>query len=410
MKRDVWWFQPRAVAQVLEEWKNGSKVVLVSPPGSGKTEMTKQIRDRVNPKRMIGITSSLGTQRNFERRLGIETFTVQELLLKGGIPGNDKPDVVVWDECHHSAGETWGTVLDFVPKKARLLGLTGTPQRADGKPLDRFDVCVVGAHYSELLMAGTIVPWRCLVPKVFQGTSDPEPAQAYIRYGEGRKALFYCKSLAEADAVTATLWKRKISAAVWHSEIPWKGKEGREARLRAFERGALDCLVTVAALTEGVDVPDASCIVLSARCAFPTKYLQITGRAGRRSKGKTDSLLIDLVAAHRRHGVPTEDRLYSISGGIQRQSRADKGYYYERGPKSEVERGTHDAELVVGYDWRAPTRDDKRNQLGWLVQVAGQRGWGREVAEDAFTQLFGEAPPKAVRGVDDGTEKKRAAG
>lgn len=365
--------------------------MLVSPPGSGKTVMAGNIAQSVNAKRTVCLTHTLGLVRNFQERLGIETFTVQECLARGGIPGA-KPDLVIWDECHHSGGPAWGSVLDMAPKKALVLGLTGTPQRSDGKPLDRFDEMEVAAHYSELLMAGTIVPYRCLYPKEFRDDAIPDPAMAYRKYGENRKAIFYSRSIEQANDVARALGKR---AAVWHSELPWKGKDGREANLKRFENNEISCLVTVDALAEGVDIPDSECIVLASSCHNVGTYLQKTGRGGRASPGKTHALLLDLSGAHLRHGPPTEDREYTIHGtGIARKHGMGGGgdYYYERGPREPSDLGSFDAEMIVGYDWRAPTPEDKRKSLGWLVECAGRRGWSRDVAEQVFTTLFGEAP------------------
>lgn len=386
MKRDPWWFQPRAIAQVDKQWAEGSRaVVLVSPPGSGKTEMAGVIARRKRFKRPACVVSTLALHRNATTRLCEDSYTVQGLLSAGGFPKGKKPDFVIWDECHHSAGETWGTVLDMVPRNVPVLGLTGTPQRSDGKALDRFDSMVVAAHYSELLMSGTIVPYRCLHPKGFRDDAEPDPVAAYLRYGEGKKAIFYCRSVEQADDVAKAL---KGKAAAWHSGIDWKP---REKLLKAFERSELQCLVTVDALTEGVDVPDAQCIVLASKCHNVGSYLQKTGRGGRRKPGKDHSLLLDLSGASLRHGPPTMDREYSITGtGIGRKSHGGgRDWYYERGEREPRDLDAYDSDLVVGYDWRAPSKDDKRRQLNWLRQLAGRRGWSQEVAETAFDQLFG---------------------
>lgn len=391
--RDIWWFQRAAQKKVLKRWEKKRAVVLVSPPGSGKTVMAGNIVEAAGFKRAVCVTHTHGLVRNFKERLGIDTFTVQELLWKGGIPG-PRPDCVIWDECHHSGGERWGTVLDMSPKNALILGLTGTPQRSDGKALDRFDEMEVAAHYSELLMAGTIVPYRCLYPKEFREDAIPDPALAYRKYGENKKAIFYCRSIEQANEVAKDLGRQ---AVVWHSELPWRGKEGREVNLKRFEQNEIKCLVTVDALAEGVDIPDSECIVLAASCHNVMTYLQKTGRGGRSAPGKSHALLLDLSGAHLRHGPPTEDREYSITGtGIARKGGAGGGgndWYYERGPRDPKDLGSFDAELVVGYDWRAPTPEDKRKSLGWLVECAGRRGWTKDVAETVFKTLFGEAPP-----------------
>ncbi len=381
--KDKWWFQPRALQNVRKDFDMGARAVcLVSPPGSGKTEMAAVEVPKY--KRPACVVHTLALQRNALTRL-CETYTVQHILAAGGFPKGKVPDFLIWDECHHSAGEVWGSILDMVPKSTRVLGLTGTPQRSDGRALDRFDTMVVAAHYSELLMSGTIVPYRCLHPKAFRDDADPDPALAYQRYGEGKKAIFYCKSVAQADDVTKSL---KGIGAAWHSEIAWKD---RDKTLKQFERNELRCLVTVDALTEGVDVPDASCIVLASKCHNVSSYLQKTGRGGRSKRGKPEALLIDLSGAHLRHGPPTIDREYSITGsGIMRKHGAGgHSWVYERGPREPKDLGAYDAELVVGYDWRAPSRKDKRRQLGWLRELAGRRGWSKEVAEQAFAQLFG---------------------
>lgn len=385
MAIDRWWFQPRAVANVEKQWEEGARgVVLVSPPGSGKTEMAAVVAKKKRFKNPVCVVHTLALKRNALTRL-CPTHTVQSLLSAGGFPkGDGKPDLVIWDECHHSAGEVWGSVLDLVPKKVPILGLTGTPQRSDGKALDRFDSMVVAAHYSELLMSKTIVPYRCIYPEQFRDDAEPDPALAYLRYGEGKKAIFYCKSVSQADEVAKALG---AAAAAWHSEIDWTK---RDKALKSFERNELRCLVTVDALTEGVDVPDASCIVLAAKCINVGSFLQKTGRGGRAKQGKSEALLIDLSGAHLRHGPPTIDREYSITGtGIARKHGSGKSWIYERGPREPADLGSYDAKLVVGYDWRAPSAKDKRRQLGWLRELAGRRGWTKDVAEQAFEQLFG---------------------
>lgn len=385
MAKDVWWFQPRAVREVLGDFKNGARgVCLVSPPGSGKTVMASEAVRQLKPKRAIAIVHTRGLKLDIGERL-CETFTIQQLLHWQKIPG-EPPDLVIWDECHHSAGDAWGTVFDILPRKSKVLGLTGTPQRSDGKALDRFESMVVGAHYSELLMARTIVPYRCLFPKEFREDAEPEPAYAWRKYGEDKKAIFYCRSVEQADDVARRIGR---VAVPWHSQVAWKK---REASLNAFKAGEIRCLVTVDALTEGIDIPDSECVVLASPCHNVSTYLQKTGRGGRSAPGKEEGLLLDLSGAHLRHGSPTEDREYSITGtGISRKSSAGgsggNDWYYEREQK---ELGSFNAELVVGYDWRHPTSEDKRRQLGWLVEFAGRRGWGRDVAETTYRILFGD--------------------
>ena len=44
-------------------------------------------------------------------------------------------DLVVIDECHHAVAASWRRVIGM-PPDAKLLGLTATPERADGRDAD----------------------------------------------------------------------------------------------------------------------------------------------------------------------------------------------------------------------------------------------------------------------------------
>ena len=57
---------------------------------------------------------------------------------------------MIVDEAHHVVAKTWKRLTEHYAR-ALLLGLTATPQRADGKPLgDIFDSMVIGATVREL--------------------------------------------------------------------------------------------------------------------------------------------------------------------------------------------------------------------------------------------------------------------
>jgi len=344
-------------------------------------------------KRPVCVSHTRALKRNAVTRL-CESFTIQEVLAAGRIPGNVPVDLVIWDECHHSGAAVWGSVLDLFPRKAKVLGLTATPQRADGKPLDRFDELVVAATYTELLMAGTIVPFRVLYPDEFKAGAAPDMAVMYKQYGEGRKAIFYCRDTEHADEVARDLKRMRVSCEPWHSKVgTWKK---REEFLKAFEQNELRALVTVDALVEGADIPDSDCIVLGAKCMHTGTYLQRTGRGGRAAPGKTDCLLLDLVGAHLRHGPPIEDRSYTLDGtGIQRRSNP-RNWYYERGEREEKPVDAYEPRLIVGYDWRAPSEQQKRQNLGYLVEYAGRHGWPEETAIEMFRTVFGQDPPAAA--------------
>ena len=79
----------------------------------------------------------------------------------------DHFDVVVVDEFHHAAADSYRALLDHV-RPCELLGLTATPERADGLPvLDWFD----GRIAAELRLWDAI-DQQHLVPFVYYGVHD----------------------------------------------------------------------------------------------------------------------------------------------------------------------------------------------------------------------------------------------
>ena len=84
-------------------------------------------------------------------------------------------DLIVLDECHHAVAAQW-TALLTAQAQARILGVTATPARLDGKGLGVgaggiFDTLVVGPSIAELTSAGFLAPARYFVPETRIDTS-----------------------------------------------------------------------------------------------------------------------------------------------------------------------------------------------------------------------------------------------
>lgn len=74
-------------------------------------------------------------------------------------------DIVIIDECHHAVAATWRCILEALPG-ARVLGVTATPERLDGKGLnDIFEALVTGPSVKELIAQGFLAPFTAFGPK-----------------------------------------------------------------------------------------------------------------------------------------------------------------------------------------------------------------------------------------------------
>ena len=79
--------------------------------------------------------------------------------------------------------------------------------------------------------------------------------------------------------------------------------------LAAFRRGDLDILCNCALWTEGLDVPEVSCIHQVRPTKSDSLYTQIIGRALRPVPGKVDALILDYAPLEARDIVMAGDVL-----------------------------------------------------------------------------------------------------
>lgn len=372
-------FQERASHSAKHLLKQGLSTVIVSPTGSGKTNMAGYTIANIPSDEVLAISHSTPLCDQLEERL-CPSMTVQGVL--AGWRPKKKPRLLIWDECHHSAAEEWGTVLDIY-KGVPVLGLTPCPQRSDGRALHAFDEMIVAAHYSELISDGVIVPCKVSGPEVVSSEKKPDPVKAYLSGGEGKKALFFMPDIATADEVTKRLKRQSIAVGSYHSAMT---KVQRKNMFAQFRTGEITVIVAVFALSEGIDVPDAEVGVLMQHCAGLSQYLNAVGRLLRASTGKKFAHLIDLTGASLRHGHPCADRDYSLYGTGVRLKDDDRNITREYSAPGNVP--LYDAKLVTWYDWKWPTPDDRRRQLGWLRRQAAHQGLSEEYAQRAFKMLF----------------------
>jgi superfamily II DNA or RNA helicase len=209
---------------------------------------------------------------------------------------------------------------------ARVLGVTATPRRADGKALaDVFESVAFRMELREGIAGGWLAPItarRVVVESVdlsrvetragdfaqehLAEAMDTERAiQGVVRpllelAGE-RKTLVFAVDVSHAYALAEAINRIRPGAArAAHGEL---GADGRRALLADFRRGAFQFLANVQLYTEGFDEPAVECVAI----ARPTKslglYQQIVGRGTRLSPetGKRDLLLLDFTGAAGRH-------------------------------------------------------------------------------------------------------------
>jgi hypothetical protein len=219
-------------------------------------------------------------------------------------------DGILTHNCHHFSNNQFSGRVRDIPYR---IGLTATPQRADGSPMeDLFDTIIAGPSIKTLTDSGILVPAEVIRPEKYIKGLAMDPIAAYDRHCAGRKAIIYTASVKHALELEA---RDKRIVAVY-------GSMPAQARRRAFQShksGEVPILVNCLIATEGYDDPSVSAIIIARSVGSLSLYLQIIGRGIRRSEGKTDCLVVDLRGVSHMHGDYMQDLEFSLDGeGIKR--------------------------------------------------------------------------------------------
>lgn len=343
-------YQETAVKRLLQA-KNG---ILVSPCGSGKTQMALEIIARIGGKALwLTHTGELLTQ-SMERakscfdlqasaygtitagkvNIGSAiTFATVQTMCNIDLKQYAREfDIVIVDECHKAIG-TPTRIMQFYKVLSNLsarykIGVTATPKRADG--LERCMIALLG-NIEHKIPKEEVKKFTCPV-KVLKIETGYEPNLNVVLAGDGtivyssliddlihneerneKIASDICdlvgrsKILVLSDRVEhLSILKRKICEknanladkvvqlmALSNSK---KARGERRQVLKNLNDGKINVvLATYALAKEGLDVPNLNYVVFASPQKDETTVTQSAGRVGRKAEGKEWGCVIDYV-------------------------------------------------------------------------------------------------------------------
>ena len=267
----------------------------------------------------------------------------------------DHFDVVIVDEFHHSAAKTYERLLGHV-EPVELLGLTATPERADGLPvlhwfgnriaaeLRLWDA--INEHYLTPFTYYGIhdgldlreVPWRRGSGYDVEGltnlyTSSDIWARQVIKEFIERvddlksvRCLGFCVSVRHAQYMARVFNDAGLVAKAISGDTP---NADRRAALQSLTNGELRVLFSVDLFNEGVDLPSVDTLMMLRPTDSPTLFLQQLGRGLRKEVGKTVCTVLDFVGLHRRE-FRFDRRLRALLGGTRKDvtEQVEAGFPY----------------------------------------------------------------------------------
>jgi len=420
-------FQERLLEEIALARARGRHAnLLVSATGTGKTVMAAldyaRLRRTLDRDRLLFVAhrkeileQSLATFRQALRDLSFgelwvagarpirfeHVFASIQSLNANGLEAlaRDHFDVVIVDEFHHAAAPSYELLLGHV-RPRELLGLTATPERADGLPvLDWFG----GRIAAELRLWDAIEQQR-LVPFVYYGLADDVdlrevpwrrgrgydvPALTKVltadaayarrvlhvldeRVGDHRdlRILGFCVSVDHAHFMARVFSDSGVAArAVWGDSL----LSEREEALRDLARGRLNVLFSVDIFNEGVDLPDVNTLLFLRPTDSPTLFLQQLGRGLRRAPNKSHCTVLDFVGQHRRE-FRFDRPLRALLGGtrIELERQVKEGFpFLPAGCHMQLDPVARDR-VLAGIRAAVPSRwDQKAEELRCFADASG---------------------------------------
>lgn len=227
-------------------------------------------------------------------------------------------DYIIDDEVHHAKAWTYEKVVKHFKPEFRL-GLTATPNRADGKDIRGiYGQELYSKGLAEALSEGWLatpdyhIVFDDAVKEAMQSGFQPNSLKALkalfnveprndtiadnireevkkigLEFGSV-KAIVFCQDIEHAEEMAELL-----GGKAYHSDTDDKE---RKNIFDEFKHGDLQVITTRDMFNEGVDVPDARLLVFLRSTSSQTIFEQQLGRGLRKAEGKDRVSVLDFVA------------------------------------------------------------------------------------------------------------------
>jgi len=356
-------YQKECIENIILSYKEGNKSVLVSlPTGSGKTvifgflikemnlktlvlthteELLFQTYKKMalfNPDKNIGLF--YGKEKNYD--CDILVATVQSACMPSSLKklASNGYDVIIADECHHAAADTWKRVIRDINPKI-LVGFTATAFRSDKKGLGEvFDKVVYEKSIISMINLGYLCPVTSKQIREDIDFSDNKSkddfaieyldnkmnctqyidntVEKFIAEAPNRKAIAFCTSVNHSENLATAFINNGYRSQFIHGGMD---TSTRQRILNEFRDDKIQILTNCQVLTEGFDEPSVDCVIIAKLTKSKGAFQQMIGRGLRLYPNKTDCLVLDFTDINR--------EIYSVARLLKDMGETASDYYSE---------------------------------------------------------------------------------
>lgn len=367
--------QLKAVSELREELSRHQSVLLQAACGFGKTVVAAYMASGAYRKRKRVIMAvhrrelarqTAATFNQFDIPYGFimagqssNPFAAVQIASRDTLrnrPNQIACDLFVPDEAHLWSSGTGAEIIDAAKQSgAKIVPLTATPRRGDGKPMSRIaDAIVRGPTTRSLIDAGNLAPYKAYAP------ARPDLSKIHTRAGEyvqsevdelmgrpavvadavkfwkqfapGLRTIGFAPSRARGSEYAAEFREGGVAAEFIDGETP---DDQRRNVISAFADGRISVLMNCQLFREGFDlsaqvgrhVPIQAVGLYNPTQSLPLA-IQMMMRPMRPQDGHAIILDHACVMINRdgtiNHGFPDDDREWSLDGTVSGKSGGEK--------------------------------------------------------------------------------------
>ena len=357
-------FQYEALKAINEKIYEEKKGTVVMPTGTGKTflivlkyledlkidpnakllfichnnDILSQANEKEFKSNLNNLNIQYGYYNGYEKNIQQVTFATTQTLarnLEDFAP--DYFDFVIVDEAHHYQARTFKRVIDYFNPKIFKLGLTATPNRTDNKNI--FTVCGKQIYKADIKNAieknllckinywcvdhnidFSDVKWnnrnydiKDLNRKICIKEYDDAILNEYItnakEKNKRKKTIAFCSTVEHAHRMSDLFNKNGISAMALTGKDNNRNSISKQKRndiISKFRNGIYEVIFVRDLFNEGIDIPDADCILLLRPTKSNIVFTQQIGRGLRIADGKDYLLVLDFIGNARNCDITYE--------------------------------------------------------------------------------------------------------
>lgn len=335
-------YQRDLFADTQAAFRRGYKrVLVVSPCGSGKTVVASYMAHRaaLNGNHVWYIVPR---QEILEQTIecfdmcGYSTENIyigMTIMTANHINDLQKPDLIIFDECHLSVAATYWKIVNACPD-AYIVGLTATPCRTDNKPLGSlYETMVERVNVRWLIDHEKLAPYEYYsvrVSDLVEGMSEIQAEEVMMhpavygkvidswrRFAKNEQTVVYCAGVTHSKRMAEKFQSEGIPATHFDGNTP---PHERKRIVEDFRSGKIKVLCNCDLISMGFDMPDIGCVLMARPTQSASLFIQQSGRALRYKPGKT-AIIIDAVGNYTRFNLPDVPYEWSLEEGIKLPKR-----------------------------------------------------------------------------------------